>query len=174
MPKVKSETIILLNAFIDDLPTDARNKCALCNETLTHIVKQAEATTGAGTATVTRALAEKINDEAAPGDLVSPNALRNRVQYSEGLKCSNRANKSDSVEKPKPKIDPQRQPQLFPEAKSRRPPSLVPPPDPSEMASSAMQFATMAITTLERMRKDDPNRADGLIRVKTWINEQLA
>ena len=70
MARVSQETIEKLNAFIDSLPEEAKNKCALCNETLTHIVKQAEAQTGAGTATVTKVLSEKLNDGAADGDRV--------------------------------------------------------------------------------------------------------
>ena len=50
--------------------------------------------TGAGTATVTRVLAEHINEGAADGDVVSGSALRSRVQYNEGkVKCGNSANK---------------------------------------------------------------------------------
>jgi hypothetical protein len=91
--KVSQETIEKLNAFIDSLPAEARSKCALCNETLTHIVKQAEAKTGAGTATVTRALSEKINENAAPRDQVSGGALQDRVRRNEGLKMADRQNK---------------------------------------------------------------------------------
>lgn len=79
MSRVKKETIAKLHEFFDTLPTEARSKCALCNETLTHIVKTAEVETGAGTATVTRELANRINDGAAPGDQVSGEALRQRL-----------------------------------------------------------------------------------------------
>lgn len=83
MPRVSTETIEKINAFFDDLPDEARSKCALCNETLTHIVKSAEAQTGAGTATVTRELAHRINEDAAPGDRVDGEKLRNRVNNQE-------------------------------------------------------------------------------------------
>jgi len=103
MPRVSSETIKKLNAFIDSLPDEARSKCALCNETLTHIVKSAEAQTGAGTATVTRALSEKINEGAVHGDQVKSENLRARVRDHEGtLKRSNAPNKKlDAAEKQK-------------------------------------------------------------------------
>ena len=43
-------------------------------------------TSGIGTATVAKVLAEKINEGAAPMDRVSSKALKERVRYSEGLK----------------------------------------------------------------------------------------
>ena len=83
MPRVSEQTIEKLNEFFDTLPAEAKSKCALCNETLTHIVKMAEVETGAGTATVTRVLSDKINDGAAAGDRVSGSQLRQRVRYNE-------------------------------------------------------------------------------------------
>jgi len=59
-----------------------------------------EAQTGAGTATVTRALADDINQDALPQDIVSGNALRQKTLEISGEKsriCSNGTNK------PKPK-----------------------------------------------------------------------
>ena len=41
--------------------------------------------TGAGTATVTRAIAEKHNETAAEGDKVTPEALNQRVRRNEGI-----------------------------------------------------------------------------------------
>lgn len=79
MGRVSAETIRRLNEFIDSLPEEARGKCALCNQTLTHIVMQAEAQIEAGTRAITRALAEKINETAAPQDRVTPESLRQRV-----------------------------------------------------------------------------------------------
>jgi hypothetical protein len=174
MGRIAPDTLDKLSAFIESLPEEARGKCALCNETLVHIVKKAEAETGAGTATVTRALAEKINDGAVPGDRVSSRALDRRVRRMEDPKIPKRDNKSNSVEE-KPKSEPKPNPprELFPDAEPRRPPPLVPPPKPSELATEANQFATMAITNLERIRKDDPKKANALLRVKGWINTQL-
>ena len=94
MARVSQETIEKLNAFIDSLPEEAKNKCALCNETLTHIVKQAEAQTGAGTATVTKVLSEKLNDGAADGDRVSGSALQDRVRTAEN---GRRTSKNDKM-----------------------------------------------------------------------------
>lgn len=92
MPRVSQDSLDKLNAFIDSLGPEARNKCALCNETLVHLVKTAEVESGAGTATVTRAFADRINETAAPGDRVSGNALNQRVRQTEGLKMSERQN----------------------------------------------------------------------------------
>ena len=75
MPRVSEETIKKLDDFINSLPQEARSKCALCSETLTHIVKMAEVQTGAGTATVARVLSEKINENAAPVDMEALNAV---------------------------------------------------------------------------------------------------
>ena len=52
MGKVSTKTIQKVSKFFDSLPEEVKDKCALCNETLVHIVKTAEARTGAGTATV--------------------------------------------------------------------------------------------------------------------------
>lgn len=168
MGRIAPDTLNKLSAFIESLPEEVRRKCALCNETLVHIVKKIEAETGAGTDTVTRALSNKINEGAATVDRVTPRALESRVRRMEKPIPANRGNKSDLVEeapKPESKADPQRE--LFPDAEPRRPPPLVPPP--SELASSAMQFATMAITNLERIQNDDPKKDDALNRVMEWI-----
>jgi hypothetical protein len=84
MSRVSKESLEKLNAFIDSLPVEARNKCALCNETLVHLVKTAEVESGAGTATVTRALADRINEDAAPGDRVTGKQLQDRARYHDG------------------------------------------------------------------------------------------
>ena len=86
MGKVSTKTIQNVSKFFDSLPEEVKDKCALCNETLVHIVKTAEARTGAGTATVTRMLSERINANAAPADVVSGSQLRDRVRIKEGKK----------------------------------------------------------------------------------------
>lgn len=83
MGRVSQDTLDKLNAFFESLPDEARSKCTICNETLTHIVKQAEAQTGAGTTTVCRALAERVNENAAKWDVVSESKLRDRVRNKE-------------------------------------------------------------------------------------------
>jgi len=106
--------------------------CALCHETLTHIVKQAEVSTGAPTATVTRKIAEKFNEGAAAGDQVSGTALKNRVQRQAGErtdKSANRANKPTPSKPPKSKY-------LTEDGR----------------ATEAMVFAETAISQLERIR----------------------
>jgi len=92
MPRVSPDTIRKLQDFLDSLPEDLNRKCAYCNETLTHLCKTAEAKTGAGTATVTREIANRINDGAAPGDRVSGRGLEMRVHRQEGDIVTNRDN----------------------------------------------------------------------------------
>ena len=96
------DTLAKVRDFFGGLTGEAKNKCALCNETLTHIVKMAEVETGAGTATVTKVLAEQINEGAAPGDVVSANALRFRVRVLEGKRKS--ANGTDSQNQGAPTV----------------------------------------------------------------------
>lgn len=149
MPRVSQDAIDKLNAFIDSLPQEARNKCALCSETLTHIVKTAEAQTGAPTATVTRMLADRISDNAAPGGKVSGEALRQKTLRAACERtdiCANRTNK----------------PEPEPAEKPNRP-----------MATEAMQFAVIAISQLERIREDDVLKRSALLRVRQWIDDQL-
>ncbi|MDO9582655.1 MAG: hypothetical protein Q7J24_06040 [Desulfomicrobium sp.] len=88
MARVSSEQLGKLRAFLDTLPAEQKAKCALCTETLVHIVKQAEAEGGVGTATVTNVLAEQINETALPADQVSGDQLRDRVRYQAGEKVS--------------------------------------------------------------------------------------
>lgn len=102
MARVTKEQQERLEAFLDSLPEEAQNKCALCRETLVHIVKKAEVESGAGTATVTRVLSERINKDAAPADRVSSEQLRGRVQREDGTICMKRANKT---QKPLPEPD---------------------------------------------------------------------
>lgn len=162
MPRVSQETIEKLNAFIESLPTEARNKCAICNETLTHLVKTAEVETGAGTATVTRVLAEKINETAAPGDRVIGEHLRDRVRKQEPVIRENIPNnsmtelypeKEGGTKKPKKKLETN--------------PSIEPQGDCTE----AHQFVSIAISQLTRIRKDDPARQSELDRIILWIEQ---
>jgi len=162
MGRVSQETIDRLAAFIESLPPEARGKCALCNETLTHIVKQAEVECGAGTATVAKVLAEKINEGAAPGDVVTAEALEKRVKRNEG-----------KVEKDESSF-------LEPTATgSKLPTEWVddseeeekPAPVANHMATEADQLAAIVISQLSRMRKDDPLRESALCRILKYIEE---
>ena len=92
MSRVAKDVLKKLADFLDNLPGDVRSKCSLCNETLTHIVKQAEAQTGAPTATVAREIAARHNEGAATGDVVSGESLRSRVvniEHGRPDKCRN-------------------------------------------------------------------------------------
>jgi hypothetical protein len=108
MGRVSGKIIESVAKFLGSLPEDSRAKCMLCTRTLTHIVKQAEAYTGAGTTTVTDALAELHNKTAAPQDRITGNALRQRVLQHEGSKKrpigSNGTNKTEEFALLIPKI----------------------------------------------------------------------
>lgn len=166
MSIVTADTIRKLNAFIDSLPPEARGKCALCNETLTHIVKQAEAQTGAGTATVTRALAERINETAAPADRVSGKRLQDRVRYNEGRdKIGNSENKThlSDLEKP-PKVEVNRETgEVFENGKKLCLPAEF---------TNAHFFADTALLHLESIAADDPKRFEALDRVIDWCEKR--
>jgi hypothetical protein len=57
-----------------------------------------------------------------------------------------------------------------------RPPKYAPPKPsspPPKPISFALDFATMAISQLERIRDDDPKREDAFNEVIKWINNQL-
>lgn len=107
MSRPTSETLGKARDFFDSLPDEIRGKCALCSETLTHIIKQAEVETGAGTATATRILAEKINETAAPADKVTSDSLRDRVRRTEGKKESGR---TAQIKTKTPKVEPATEP----------------------------------------------------------------
>ena len=79
--KVTQETIDKLEAFIATLPTEAKNKCSLCNQALVHLVGKAMAETGAPQSTVCNALADSINETAAPLDKVNGKKLADKVDY---------------------------------------------------------------------------------------------
>ena len=96
MARVSDRTKALIRNELSQMPAEALAKCSLCRETLTHIVKRIEAKAGAGTATVTKMLADIINKDALPQDQVTPEALTQRVRQKEGLKMSNRQNKHKS------------------------------------------------------------------------------
>jgi hypothetical protein len=100
MSKPTEDTVLKLQFFLDTLPKEVTRECSLCSKALTHIVKKAEVETGAGTATVTKALAEKINEGAAPGDKVTGEKLRDRVRYAGGeTKMGNSPDKPEKAKK---------------------------------------------------------------------------
>ncbi len=101
MGRVSQDTLKKLNAFIDSLPAEVKGKCALCNETLTHIVKKAEVETGAGAKTVCRAIVEEINEGAVPQDTVSTDKLVQRVRRHEGKDIITKRNYNDTPSTPK-------------------------------------------------------------------------
>jgi hypothetical protein len=95
--KVTQETIDKLEAFIATLPTEAKNKCSLCNQALVHLVGKTMAETGAPQSTVCRCLADSINETAAPLDKVNGKKLKDKVDYhtkGKKVKCGNSENKN--------------------------------------------------------------------------------
>jgi ribosomal protein L44E len=190
MASVSKEALDRLNYFFEALPKEVRNKCALCNETLTHIVKTAEVETGAGTATVTRELAKRINEGAAPGDQVSGGALRHRVQRAEGAICSNRANKLEPKNKQEnqTETDDKHEIKEIKRAKDgtmrggarkgagRKPKQKLKPPKNHEEDnlenlknwSESLRWAETAIAHLENIKQNDPNKTKALDMVIEW------
>ena len=94
MARPDQATLDLIKDEVARIPPDRLSKCALCNDTLTHIVKTIEAKTGGGTATVARMVADEINKTATPGDRVSGEKLRNRINNQERVKCVNNTDKT--------------------------------------------------------------------------------
>ena len=151
MPRVSQETLDKLDAFIDSLPDEARSKCMLCTQTLTHIFKKAEVETGAGTATVARRFAEKHNETAAPGDRVSDIALRDKVRRSEGVIVANRYNNHQPKEKAP----------VGPELWGGE----------YHKDDFAMRYAKMAVAQLESIERGHPERDEAFNYVVRWIEK---
>lgn len=174
MGMVSQETIAKLNAFIDSLPEEARSKCALCNETLTHIVKQAEAQTGAPTLTVCRTIADDINKVAAPADMVTAEQLRGKVRVKELGRERTVSGHSDQIsqkEEHKP-ADLDRKTEVVVNRetgevavdgkKSGLPPEYT----------NAFFFAKVAVSHLESIPADDPKRFEALDWIIGWCEQR--
>lgn len=159
MSRVSSETIQKIKDFFDTLPSDVKGKCSLCNETLTHIVKQAEVATGAGTATVARVLADEINDGVAPGDVVSGDQLRDRVRQRSGEK----KRLSGAI------------PQINNDNGELINGSLPKPGTMAYLSYSSQQYATMAESQIDRIAvlEGDPLKVDALERVLRYVQKKL-
>jgi hypothetical protein len=167
MGRVSQETIDKLSAFIASLPEEARSKCALCNDTLVHIVKQAEVQTGAGTATVCRALADRVNDGAAMGDVVGDKQLRQRVlRVEQDSICTNRTNNQPVTNPDNQQIDfriDRETGEVF--ENGRR--SAV------KYSGEAEYFVNLAMSQLERIPSDDPTAQPELERLIRWCEEKM-
>jgi len=179
MAKVSQETVERLNAFLDTLPVEAQNKCTLCTETLTHIVKTAEAQTGAPLATVTRELASRVNDGAAPSDKVSGEALRQRTLEMSGEKnrnCSNGTNKPEQRSDDSIETESKECPvcgSVYPGDQDHCPNGCEKAAAEKPERAEADQFSARAISQLSRIRPDDTKRAPELIKVLDWIVGQV-
>ena len=200
MARVSAEQLLRLQAFFDTLPAEQKGKCALCNETLVHIVKQAEAEVGVGTATVTNALAEHVNATARPADKVSGGQLRDRVRRSAGEKESGRnaqikkltnAEKIAAVDelvaggvsavdaikdvaKGSGRNGQANLQQLYVKRfMDREKEALKATPVPSK-SSGALNFAEMAIGVLENIADGDPGRHEAFNLVRTWMDSEEA
>jgi hypothetical protein len=146
----KQEVLEKLNAFLDSLPQELKGKCSLCTKTLTHVVKMAEAQTGAAMSTVTRVLADQLNEGAAPEDVVNPSALRARVRYMEGTDrkpVENRQVQDDKKQQA---------------------------PETEQVISEANYFATLAISHISRIERDDPLRDEAYDRILNFIAKERA
>lgn len=168
MMKVSQQTIAKLEDFLKDLPSEVWAKCSICNETLVHYVKKAEVETGSGTATVTRVLADKINESAAPGDKITGEQLRQRALRHTGEradKCADRTDKKEPVT------------WRCTICNREYPVTIEACPDcdgSNGVVSHAMDFAASAISQLKRIRKDDPNREKAFLKIENYIAKQRA
>lgn len=186
------DTLQKIREFFDGLTGEAKSKCALCNETLTHIVKMAEVETGAGTATVTKVLAEQLNEGAVEGDKVSAKALDSRVRYHEG---KDKVGNSGNLQNPDaPTVKPGDSGDIVREVerKVRAGKSIREAAaevaethgkntetvrkaynrvgDPAR-ASQAFDIVGFAIAQLERLNRNDPKCEEALLKLETWIQK---
>ena len=192
------DTLAKIRDFFDGLTGEAKSKCALCNETLTHIVKMAEVETGAGTATVTKVLAEQINDVAVEGDRVSEHTLRDRVRRHSGQKDESGRFAQKSQNQDAPTVKPvatcsipeqvlEKVTQGKTVSQASREVAEVTGKDPEVVrnaynrekervgdparASQAMNIVGYAIAQLERLSKNDPKCEDAILKLETWIQK---
>jgi len=165
MGRVSQETTEKLKAFVESLPAgDAKKKCAVCNEALTHIVKQAEAQTGAPTLTVCRAIADEINDGAAPADVVTGEQLQDRVRNkTTDRNLSWRNAKINDLEKPAQVTVNRETGEVYVDGKK----SGLPPE-----YTTALFFAKTAVNHLKSIAADDPQRIEALDWVIDWCEQQ--
>jgi len=120
-----------------------KKKCALCNETLVHIVKQAEAQTGAGTATA---------------DMLSGEVLQGRVRYKEGKsKMGNSHNSKQPAELNNQTWEPGFDMCFNTNKNSKQSVASF---------SGAEYFTSLAISQLERIQTYDPEAV-------TWLNDAI-
>ena len=185
MSKPSQETLKRLNAFLDTLPTEAQNKCTLCTETLTHIVKTAEAQTGAPLATVTRELANRVNDGSAPSDKVSGEALRQRTLEMSGEKhrnCSNGTNKTDTNSENDKEAGITNEPEskecpicgsVYPGDNEHCPNKCEKGTAEKPEVLDARHFCFEAVGNLRSIPQNDPDKVTELIRVLDYIIEQI-
>lgn len=164
MGRVSQDTIDKINAFLDMLPDEATSKCTLCTETLTHIVKQAEAQIGAGTATVTRMIAERHNETAAPLDRVTGTALQFRVRNNEGkTKIADRNNSGQPYER-------KETPCSYGSTERREKRYVF---DNEAIVGTARYFLLIAIGNMDRIMLDDPGLIDALHEMIEWCENKL-
>lgn len=186
------DTLAKIRDFFDGLTGEAKSKCALCNETLTHIVKMAEVETGAGTATVTKVLAEQLNEGAAEGDKVSAKALDSRVRYHEGKDKVGNSGKLQNPDvttvKPGDSGDilmeverKVRSGKSIREAAGEVAETIGKNPeavrkaynragDPAR-ASQAFDIVGFAIAQLQRLNRNDPKCEEALLKLEAWIQK---
>jgi hypothetical protein len=156
MGRISDEAMEKLRGFLDALPEEARSKCALCNETLVHIVKRAEVESGAGTATVTRELAARVNEGAPAGDRVTGAAFQDRVRTAERGRRPSKSEMAQCQNKPAPSPDPPKRHAVV-----------------NGEVYDGPRYADMAIEQLKRIKHEDPNRESAMLRVRQWIDAQL-
>ena len=84
MGKVSKEVVKAVIDEVDKLDEAVKDKCSLCNITLTDIVKRIEVSSNASVSTVCNTIAKVLNRSKSDGEKISAEALRQRVLNTEG------------------------------------------------------------------------------------------
>lgn len=82
--KRMSESNGNLEEYFNLLPPGMKKKCAMCNNTLAHVVTQAMVATGSSERATVKVLADQLNEGAAQQDVVTAEQLRARARLASG------------------------------------------------------------------------------------------
>ncbi|MBA3030867.1 MAG: hypothetical protein FP816_18915 [Desulfobacteraceae bacterium] len=113
---------------------------------------------------------------------IKPDTLKKRAQRIEkniGTNVPKQSKPTEIIENPTPEIIKNRLPQGGGVRKGAGRPPVIPPVNPPieevyvRTSTQAMQFVSIAISQMERIRREDPKRIEGLNKVKSWIEDQL-
>ncbi|MBU4317107.1 MAG: hypothetical protein KKF30_07515 [Proteobacteria bacterium] len=113
---------------------------------------------------------------------IKPDTLKKRAQRIEkniGTNVPKQSKPTEFIENPTTEIIKNRHPQGGGAREGAGRPPVTPPVTPPteevyvRTSTQAMQFVSIAISQLERIRIEDPKRIEALNKVKSWIEQQL-